>query len=86
MRSKLKIILLVLLFALGVATTGDAAAGQPIAFTEGNFFVGPQPFPMYVEYFIPIKPTQFEPIPSDQAVNIIDWIARLPSETANGVL
>lgn len=62
MRSKLKIILLVLLFALGVATTGDAAAGQPIAFTEGNFFVGPQPFPMYVEYFIPIKPTHETPI------------------------
>jgi hypothetical protein len=34
----------------------------------------------------PIKPTQFDPTPSDRAVNIIDWIARLPSETENGVL
>jgi hypothetical protein len=33
-----------------------------------------------------MKLTQFEPTPSDEAVNIIDWIARLPSETENGFL
>jgi hypothetical protein len=34
----------------------------------------------------PWKPTQFEPTPSDHAVKIIDWIARLASETENIVL
>ena len=34
----------------------------------------------------PRKPTQFEPTLSDQAVKIIDWIARLASETENIVL
>jgi len=34
----------------------------------------------------PRKPTQFEPIPSEHVVKIIDWIARLASDTANFVL
>ena len=33
----------------------------------------------------PPKPAQFEPMPSDQAVRIIDWTARLASETAKSV-
>jgi pimeloyl-ACP methyl ester carboxylesterase len=32
------------------------------AFTEGNFFVGEQPFPMYVESFLPAKPLHKFPI------------------------
>src|SRR6267142_2674392 len=34
----------------------------------------------------PLKPTQFEPTPSAQAVSSMDWMARLASETANRVL
>src|SRR2546425_3344116 len=34
----------------------------------------------------PPKPTQFEPTLSAHAVNSMDWIARLASETANRVL
>jgi len=62
LRSTLKIIVLVLLFAPAAVMTARAAANQPVAFTEGNFFVGPQPFPMYVEYFIPIKPIHETPL------------------------
>lgn len=32
------------------------------------------------------KPAQFEPTPSAHAVRIIDWTARLASETPNGLL
>jgi pimeloyl-ACP methyl ester carboxylesterase len=42
--------------------SAHAAEPQPVLFTEGNFFVGPEPFPMYVEYFLPAKPTHETPI------------------------
>ena len=32
------------------------------------------------------KPTQFEPMPCDQAARTMDWIARLALETAEGLL
>jgi len=39
-----------------------AANSEVAAFSEGNFFVGPEPFPMYVEYFLPAKATHKIPI------------------------
>jgi pimeloyl-ACP methyl ester carboxylesterase len=54
-----------LIFILAFAALGHpvAAADAPsILFTEGNFFVGKQPYPMYVEYFIPATPTHKTPI------------------------
>ncbi len=51
-----------LLFAFAVATAGFAAEPKPLVFTEGNFFVGPQPYSMYVEYFLPEHPTHKTPI------------------------
>lgn len=50
---------------LACATTFGAASGQQTAippFTEGNFFVGRQPYPMYVEYRLPAKPSHETPI------------------------
>jgi pimeloyl-ACP methyl ester carboxylesterase len=50
---------------LGLAALVNAAPApksQTERFTEGNFFVGSEPFPMYVEYFIPAKPTHDTPI------------------------
>lgn len=58
----LKISRFILLFAFAAAIAGYPAEPKPVAFTEGNFFVGPEPFPMYVEYFIPAKPTHETPI------------------------
>src|SRR5438445_13296209 len=39
-----------------------------------------------LDFLEPPKPTQFEPTLSAHAVNSMDWIARLASETANRVL
>jgi pimeloyl-ACP methyl ester carboxylesterase len=52
----------VLLFALVAAVAGFPVEPKPVAFTEGNFFVGPHPYEMYVESFIPEKPTHQTPI------------------------
>lgn len=58
----LKINRFMLLFAFAVAIHGYAADAQPVTFTEGNFFVGSEPFPMYVEYFLPAKAAHQTPI------------------------
>jgi pimeloyl-ACP methyl ester carboxylesterase len=53
------------IFALALAVVANAASiakPQTAPFTEGNFFSGPAPYSMYVEYFIPAKPTHKFPI------------------------
>ena len=62
MRFVSKIRLFILLFAVVAVISARTAEPQPVLFTEGNFFVGPEPFPMYVESFIPAKPTHETPI------------------------
>ena len=62
MRSLLKIRPFILLLAVVAVISGHTAEPQHLLFTEGNFFVGPEPFPMYVESFIPAKPTHETPI------------------------
>jgi pimeloyl-ACP methyl ester carboxylesterase len=62
MRFVSKIRLFILLFAVVAVISAHTAEPQPVLFTEGNFFVGPEPFPMYVEYFIPAKPMHETPI------------------------
>ena len=62
MRIKLNFSRLILVFAFAVAVAGYPADPQPVLFSEGNFFVGAEPFPMYVEYFLPAKPTHATPI------------------------
>ena len=52
----------ILLLAVLAVISAHTAEPQPVFFTEGNFFVGQEPFPMYVEYFIPAKPTHETPI------------------------
>jgi pimeloyl-ACP methyl ester carboxylesterase len=52
----------ILLLAMVAAIAGYPAGPQPMPFTEGNFFAGPAPYSMYVEYFIPAKPTHKTPI------------------------
>jgi len=47
--------------ALG-AFAAHAANEKAVTFTEGNFFAGPEPTPMYVEYFLPEKPAHKIPI------------------------
>jgi pimeloyl-ACP methyl ester carboxylesterase len=61
-RIKLNFSRLILVFAFAVAVAGYPADPQPVLFSEGNFFVGAEPFPMYVEYFLPAKPTHATPI------------------------
>ena len=58
---KMKLFAAVLTLAV-LANAGPTEKPQAAPFTEGNFFVGPEPFPMYVEYFIPAKPTHETPI------------------------
>jgi pimeloyl-ACP methyl ester carboxylesterase len=58
----LKISRFILPFIFLAAIAGYPSDPKPVAFTEGNFFVGLQPFPMYVEAFIPAKPTHKTPI------------------------
>jgi pimeloyl-ACP methyl ester carboxylesterase len=62
LQDMLKMSRLILLIVFAAAIHGYAAEPKPVTFTEGNFFVGAQPFPMYVEYFIPEKPTHQTPI------------------------
>jgi pimeloyl-ACP methyl ester carboxylesterase len=61
-RIKINFSRLILVFAFAVAVAGYPADPQPVLFSEGNFFVGAEPFPMYVEYFLPAKPTHATPI------------------------
>ncbi|MGH9679299.1 MAG: hypothetical protein ACRD4Y_05065, partial [Candidatus Acidiferrales bacterium] len=61
MRSKLKPSAIVFLLAI-CALVATAAKAQTRPFTEGNFFVGAEPYPMYVEYFLPAKATHKFPI------------------------
>src|SRR3981081_4383328 len=58
---KMKLFAAVLTLAI-LANAGPTEKPQAAPFTEGNFFVGPEPFPMYVEYFLPVKPTHQTPI------------------------
>jgi len=58
----LKIRPFILLLAVVAVIGAHTAEPQPVLFTEGNFFVGPEPFPMYVESFIPAKPAHETPI------------------------
>ncbi len=53
---------LISLCLFAAAITGYPAETPRVAFTEGNFFAGPQPYAMYVEYFLPVKPTHQTPI------------------------
>ena len=62
LRAKLKLSRFILLLTFAAAIAGYPADPQPVPFTEGNFFVGAEPFPMYVEYFLPAKPTHATPI------------------------
>ena len=48
--------------AMIAAITGYPAGPQAMSFTEDNFFAGPVPYAMYVESFIPAKPTHKTPI------------------------
>jgi pimeloyl-ACP methyl ester carboxylesterase len=59
LRRKLFIFVLTLAAVANAASAGDS---RPALFTEGNFFVGTEPYPMYVESFIPAKPTHRFPI------------------------
>ena len=52
----------IFLFAILLAVAGYPAGPQPASFTESNFFAGPVPYAMYVESFIPAKPTHKTPI------------------------
>lgn len=52
---------LVLAF-VAVGSAAPAAKPQAISLTEGNFFVGQEPYPMYVEYRIPASLTHKTPI------------------------
>jgi pimeloyl-ACP methyl ester carboxylesterase len=62
LRNLLKFSAFILVFAFTAAIAGYSAEPKPVGFTEGNFFVGPQPYSMYVEYFLPEKPTHETPI------------------------
>ena len=62
MQPKLKPSLLIVLLAFAAAIASYSVEPQPAVFTEANFFVGPEPYPMYVESFIPAKPTHKFPI------------------------
>jgi pimeloyl-ACP methyl ester carboxylesterase len=58
---KSKLWVLVLIF--GAVTTASAAVEtQSPPLTSGNFFVGQEPYPMYVEYFTPSTSTHKTPI------------------------
>ena len=59
----LKSRLWIFIFAFVALVHAVAAADtRSTLFTEGNFFVGNEPYPMYVEYFIPATPTHKTPI------------------------
>jgi len=48
--------------AMIAAIAGYPAGPQTMSFTEDNFFAGPAPYAMYVESFIPAKPTHKTPL------------------------
>jgi pimeloyl-ACP methyl ester carboxylesterase len=55
--------LIVLILALATLTNGNTLLdSKPISLSMGNFFVGQEPYPMYVEYFTPARPTHQTPI------------------------
>src|ERR1019366_9884382 len=55
--------LIVLILALATLANGDTSPEpKPISLTVGSFFVGREPYPMYVEYFTPARPTHQTPI------------------------
>lgn len=58
---RLRLFVLILCFA-ALASSVTAAESNPMPYTVGNFFVGHQPYPMYVEYFFPAKLTHKTPI------------------------
>jgi hypothetical protein len=60
LKTKLSVLLVLALAALATATSTSRLLTAP--FTESNFFVGPEPYPMYVESFIPLYPTHKLPI------------------------
>lgn len=62
LRPTFKLILIIIFSAFVATIAGSAAELPPVTFSEGNFFVGAQPYSMYVEYFIPAKPTHATPI------------------------
>jgi pimeloyl-ACP methyl ester carboxylesterase len=57
LKSRLWVVAFVVATSAAVAI--DAQTGTPV---NGNFFVGQLPYPMYVEYFIPTRPTHKTPI------------------------
>ena len=61
MRTKLKLTRFVLLIFVA-ALAGYPVEPQSAPFTEANFFVGSEPYPMYVESFTPEMPTHKFPI------------------------
>jgi pimeloyl-ACP methyl ester carboxylesterase len=61
LRPTLSLICFVFLFTFVAVIADFPAEPKPVAFSEGNFFVGPPPYSMYVESFLPEKPTH--PIP-----------------------
>lgn len=55
--------LIVLILALAAQPNGETfPEPKPISLTEGSFFVGREPYPMYVEYFTPARRTHQTPI------------------------
>jgi pimeloyl-ACP methyl ester carboxylesterase len=52
----------ILLLAMIAAIAAYPAGPQEVQFTESNFFAGPAPYAMYVESFLPAKPTHKTPI------------------------
>jgi pimeloyl-ACP methyl ester carboxylesterase len=59
-KSKFTRVIVLMIFAAAIAAL--PAERKQATFTEGNFFVGAQPYPMYVESFLPETPTHKLPI------------------------
>src|SRR6267154_1344634 len=58
-----KFSLIVLILTLATLMHGDTFLdSKPISVSMGNFFVGQEPYPMYVEYFAPARQTHQIPI------------------------
>jgi len=62
LRPTFKSIRLILAVTFVAALAAYSAEPAPAKFKEGNFFVGANPYSMYVESFIPEKPTHATPI------------------------
>jgi pimeloyl-ACP methyl ester carboxylesterase len=52
----------VIIIILGIFAFAATLEAQTSPYSEGNFFVGAEPYPMYVEYFLPVKATHKFPI------------------------